>query len=149
MSIFSRWQRCNTVSSLFRSRLAKEFDDRTARFHTSVVEDLRMFNEDIDGTMAHDIMLHEQGIMEEEPLKKILGALQEIKDEWNNGELEIGAEYEDIHEFIEARVIEKIGMEAGGAMHTGRSRNDQVMVDMKMVTKKEMLAIAENVLNLV
>ena len=137
------------MSSLFRSRLAKEFDDRTARFHTSVVEDLRMFNEDIDGTMAHDIMLHEQGIMEEEPLKKILGALQEIKDEWNNGELEIGAEYEDIHEFIEARVIEKIGMEAGGAMHTGRSRNDQVMVDMKMVTKKEMLAIAENVLNLV
>lgn len=137
------------MSSLFRSRLAKEFDDRTARFHTSVVEDLRMFNEDIDGTMAHDIMLHEQGIMEKETLVKILGALQEIKDEWNNGELEIGAEYEDIHEFIEARVIEKIGIEAGGAMHTGRSRNDQVMVDMKMVTKKEMLAIAENVLNLV
>jgi len=137
------------VSSLFRSRLAKEFDDRTARFHTSVVEDLRMFEEDIDGTMAHDIMLKEQGILEEEDLVKILGALQEIKQEWKNGELEIGAEYEDIHEFIEARVIDKIGIEAGGAMHTGRSRNDQVMVDMKMVTKKEMLAIAENVLNLV
>lgn len=137
------------MSNLFRSRLAKEFDDRTARFHTSVVEDLRMFNEDVDGTMAHDIMLHEQGIMDAETLKKILGALQEIKEEWKNGELEIGAEYEDIHPFIEARVIEKIGLEAGGAMHTGRSRNDQVMVDMKMVTKKEMLAIAENVLNLV
>ena len=137
------------MSSLFRSRLAKEFDDRTARFHTSVVEDLRMFEEDIDGTMAHDIMLKEQGILDEEDLVKILGALQEIKEEWKNGELEIGAEYEDIHEFIEARVIEKIGIEAGGAMHTGRSRNDQVMVDMKMVTKKEMLAIAENVLNLV
>ena len=137
------------MSSLFRSRLAKEFDDRTARFHTSVVEDLRMFEEDINGTMAHDIMLKEQGILDEEDLVKILGALQEIKEEWKNGELEIGAEYEDIHEFIEARVIEKIGIEAGGAMHTGRSRNDQVMVDMKMVTKKEMLAIAENVLNLV
>ena len=137
------------MSSLFRSRLAKEFDDRTARFHTSVVEDLRMFEEDIDGTMAHDIMLKEQGILEEEDLVKILGALQEIKTEWKNGELEIGAEYEDIHEYIEARVIEKIGIEAGGAMHTGRSRNDQVMVDMKMVTKKEMLVIAENVLNLV
>jgi len=137
------------LSNLFRSRLAKEFDDRTARFHTSVVEDLRMFNEDIDGTMAHDIMLHEQGIMDKETLKKILLALQEIKEEWSKGELEIGAEYEDIHEFIEAKVIEKIGIEAGGAMHTGRSRNDQVMVDMKMVTRKELLAIAENLLNLI
>ena len=137
------------MSSLFRTRLAKELSDRTARFHTSVIEDLRMFEEDIDGTMAHDIMLHEQGILEEETLKKILTALQEIKSEWKNGDIEIGAEYEDIHEYIEARVIQKIGIEDGGAMHTGRSRNDQVMVDMKMVTKKEMLAIAENVLTLV
>ena len=137
------------MSGLVRGRLAKEFDERTARFHTSVVEDLRMFEEDIDGTMAHDIMLQEQGIMDEETLKKILGALQEIKEEWRRGDLEIGAEYEDVHEFVETRVIEKIGIEAGGAMHTGRSRNDQVMVDMKMVSKKELLAIAENVLNLV
>ena len=137
------------MSSLFRTQLAKEFDDRTARFHTSVVEDLRMFEEDLDGTMAHDIMLQEQGILEEDTLKKILIALQEIKEEWKKGKIEIGAEYEDVHEYIEARVIEKIGIEAGGAMHTGRSRNDQVMVDMKMVTKKEMIAIAENVLNLV
>jgi argininosuccinate lyase len=108
-----------------------------------------MFEEDIDGTMAHDIMLQEQGIMEEETLKKILRALQEIKAEWRKGEIEIGAEYEDIHEYIETRVIEKIGIEAGGAMHTARSRNDQVMVDMKMVSKKELIAIAENVLKLV
>jgi argininosuccinate lyase len=137
------------LSGLVRGRLAKEFDERTARFHTSVVEDLRMFEEDIDGTMAHDIMLQEQGIMEEETLKKILRALQEIKAEWRKGEIEIGAEYEDIHEYIETRVIEKIGIEAGGAMHTARSRNDQVMVDMKMVSKKELIAIAENVLKLV
>ena len=137
------------MSGLVRGRLAKEFDERTARFHTSVVEDLRMFEEDIDGTMAHDIMLQEQGIMEEEDLRKILGALQEIKAEWRKGEIEIGAEYEDIHEYIETRVIEKIGIEAGGAMHTARSRNDQVMVDMKMVSKKELIAIAENVLKLV
>ena len=137
------------MSGLVRGRLAKEFDDRTARFHTSIVEDLRMFNEDIDGTIAHDIMLCEQGIMEEDTLKKIIGALMEIKEEWNNGELTVGVEYEDIHEYIETRVIDKIGIEAGGAMHTGRSRNDQVMVDMKMVSKKEMLAIAENVLGIV
>ncbi|MBN2335086.1 argininosuccinate lyase [Candidatus Bathyarchaeota archaeon] len=134
---------------MFRSRLDKKFDDRTARFHTSVVEDLRMFSEDVDGTMAHDIMLHEQGILEREDLVKILGALQTVKQEWLDGKVEVGAEYEDIHEYIEARVIDKIGIEVGGKMHTGRSRNDQVMVDMKMVTKKELLAVMESVLNLV
>ena len=137
------------MSSLFRSRLAKGFDDRTARFHNSIVEDLRLFAEDIDGTMAHDIMLQEQGIMEKEDLAKILGALQEIKEEWSRGEVEIGAEFEDVHEFIEARVIEKIGIEAAGNLHAGRSRNDQVVLDMKMVTRKETLAIAENTLNLI
>lgn len=137
------------MSSLFRTRLAKEFDDRTARFHTSVVEDLRMFNEDVDGTMAHDIMLHEQGIMEKEDLKKILEALQEVKDAWAKGKVEVGAEYEDIHEYIEARVIEKVGIEAGGMMHAGRSRNDQVVLDVKMVTRKELIEIAEGVLKMV
>ncbi|MCK5670057.1 argininosuccinate lyase, partial [Candidatus Bathyarchaeota archaeon] len=137
------------MSDIFRTRLAKEFDDRVARYHTSTVEDLRMFEEDIDGTMAHDIMLHEQGILEREDLALILGALQEIKEEWKAGKLTIGAEYEDIHPFIEAKVIEKIGIEVGGKLHAGRSRNDQVMVDMKMVSKKEILLIAENVLNLV
>jgi argininosuccinate lyase len=108
-----------------------------------------MFEYDIDGTIAHDIMLHEQGILEKEDLVKIIIALQEIKGEWKNGELVIGPEFEDIHEYIEARVIEKIGIESGGMMHAGRSRNDQVMVDMKMVSKHELIEIAENILNLV
>ncbi len=137
------------MSSLFRTRLAKEFNDRTARFHTSVVEDLRMFEEDIDGTMSHDIMLHEQGILIRDDLVKILGALQEIRKEWKEGKVEIGPEYEDIHEYIEARVIDKVGIEVGGMMHAGRSRNDQVMVDMRMVARKELLETAENILKLV
>jgi argininosuccinate lyase len=137
------------MSSLFRSRLSKEFEKKTARFHTSVVEDIRMFEEDINGTMAHDIMLHEQGIMEKEDLVKILGALQEIKQLWKNGELLIDAEFEDIHEYIETQVLEKIGIKAGGMLHAGRSRNDQVMVDMRMVARIELISIAEHVLNLV
>ena len=137
------------MSNLFRTRLAKEFSDRTARFHTSVAEDLRMAEEDIEGTMAHTIMLHEQGILPRQDLEKILAALQEVKQEWMDGELTVGPEYEDIHEYIEARVIEKIGIETGGKMHTGRSRNDQVMVDMKMVTRRELIDIMENTLNLV
>jgi len=138
----------NNVSSLFRTRLSKQFDDRTAQFHTSVVEDLRMFEYDVNGTEAHNIMLHEQGIIEEEDLSKILNALEEIKKEWKEGKLEIGAEYEDIHEYIEARVIDKIGIEAGGKIHTGRSRNDQVMVDMKMVTRADLLEIGEALIKL-
>ncbi|MBD3207719.1 argininosuccinate lyase [Candidatus Bathyarchaeota archaeon] len=137
------------MSSLFRTRLEKEFDQQTAWFHTSIVEDLRMFEHDIKGTMAHDIMLHEQGIMDKKDLVKILGALQEILDEWKEGTVEISAEYEDIHEYIEDRVIDKIGIEAAGNLHAGRSRNDQVVLDMKMYTRKEMLEIAEKTLNLI
>ncbi|MCW3992536.1 MAG: lyase family protein, partial [Candidatus Bathyarchaeota archaeon] len=136
-------------SSLFRSRLARKFDDRTARFHTSVVEDLRIFEEDIDGTEAHDIMLHEQGVIPLGALKLILKALEEIRGEWHRGEVEVGAEFEDIHEYIEARVIEKIGVEAGGMLHTGRSRNDQVMADVRLRVREELLEAAEKTLGLV
>jgi len=135
--------------SLFRSRLAKEFDDRTARFHTSVAEDLRIFEDDIDGTQAHDIMLHEQGIIPREALKRILGALEEIRAQWRAGEVEIGAEYEDVHEYIETKVVEKVGIEIGGMIHTGRSRNDQVVVDMRLRVREELLAINSQLLELI
>ena len=70
-------------------------------------------------------------------------ALEEIRGEWRRGEVEIGAEFEDIHEYIEARVIEKIGIEAGGMLHTGRSRNDQVMVDVRLRVRDEILEMLE------
>ena len=136
-------------SGLFRSRLSKGFDDRTARFHTSVAEDLRIFEDDIDGTEAHDIMLHEQGIIPLEALKLILSALEEIRGEWRQGEVEIGSEFEDVHEYIEARVIEKVGIQAGGMLHTGRSRNDQVVVDVRLRVREEILEICEKTLGLV
>jgi len=135
--------------SLFRSRLARKFDDRTARFHTSVVEDLRIFEDDIDGTEAHDIMLHEQGIIPLEALRLILSALEEIRGEWRRGEVEVGAEFEDIHEYVETRVIEKIGIESGGMIHTGRSRNDQVVVDIRLRVREDLLEAAGGVLELV
>jgi len=135
--------------SLFRSRLAKEFDDRTARFHTSVVEDMRIFEDDITGTQAHDIMLHDQGIIPLDALRKILGALEDIRAQWRAGEVEIGAEYEDVHEYIETKVVERIGIDVGGMIHTGRSRNDQVVVDMRLRVREELLAINGQLLNLV
>ncbi|MDP6458433.1 MAG: argininosuccinate lyase [Candidatus Bathyarchaeota archaeon] len=135
--------------SLFRSRLAKEFTDRSARFHTSVIEDLRILNDDINGTEAHNIMLYEQGIIPRKALSKILTALEEIRSQWSAGTVEIGAEYEDIHEYIEAKVVEKVGLHVGGMIHTGRSRNDQVVVDMRLRTREELLAINTQLIGLI
>ncbi len=137
------------MSSLFRSRLAKEFDDRTARFHTSVVEDLRIFEDDINGTEAHDIMLNAQGLIPDEDLRKILTAMEEIRAEWLEGKVEIGAKFEDVHEYIEGRVIERVGIEVGGMIHTGRSRNDQVVTDMRLRVREELLAITAQLLELI
>jgi argininosuccinate lyase len=114
-----------------------------------VVEDLRIFEDDIDETEAHDIMLHEQGVIPLESLKLILSALEDLRKEWRRGEAVIGAEYEDIHEYIEARVIEKVGIQAGGMLHTGRSRNDQVAVDIRLRVREEILETCEKILRLV
>jgi argininosuccinate lyase len=135
--------------SLFRSRIAKEFDNKTARFHTSVNEDLRIFEDDVNCTVAHDIMLHEQGIIPAKELKQILTSLEEIRQKWRNGEVTIGHEYEDVHEYIETTVIKQIGIEVGGMIHTGRSRNDQVVTDIKLRLREDILNISEAVLNLV
>lgn len=134
--------------SLYRSRLKAALEEEAARFHTSIYEDLRIFEEDIDGTEAHDIMLHEVGIIPREALRRILQALEELRAEWREGHVEISPEYEDIHEYIESRVIEKVGLEVGGMMHTGRSRNDQVMVDVRMRVRRELLEVAEELLRL-
>jgi argininosuccinate lyase len=138
-----------TQGSLFRSRIAKEFDKKTAEFHTSTNEDLRIFEDDLNCTTAHDIMLHEQGIIPAKELKLILTALNEIRQKWRTGEVTIDAEYEDVHEYIETTVIKQIGIEAGGMIHTGRSRNDQVVTDIKLRLREDVLTLSEATLNLV
>jgi argininosuccinate lyase len=138
-----------TQGSLFRSRLAREFDNKTAAFHTSVNEDLRIFEDDINCTTAHDIMLHEQGIIPAKELRLILAALGDIRQKWRKGEVIIGAEYEDVHEYIETTIIKQIGIEAGGMIHTGRSRNDQVVTDIKLRLREDILNLSEATLTLV
>jgi len=93
-------------------------------------------------------MLHEQGIIPKGALRQILEALEGIRAEWREGKVRIGAEYEDVHEYIEARVIEKVGIGVGGMIHTGRSRNDQVVVDMRLRVREELLETAEQLLEL-
>jgi argininosuccinate lyase len=136
-------------SGVYRARLAKKFDEKTARFVSSIKEDERIFEEDIDGTEAHDIMLCEQGIITQEDLKRILSALERLRVIREAGKIAISPEFEDIHEFIEAHVIKEVGVEIGGKLHTGRSRNDQVAVDLRMKIRSELNEVSEKLLDLV
>jgi len=136
-------------AGLYRGRLSKEKSEKTSRFLSSLEDDMRIFEEDIDGTEAHDIMLHEQGIISREDLTKILCTLERLRSQKRRGEIEIPTDFEDIHEFLEAYVIEEIGIEVGGKLHTGRSRNDQVATDIRMRVRKDLNIISENTIDLI
>ncbi len=137
------------MGSVYRSRLRGEAEEKASRFTTSIVEDQRILEEDIDGTEAHDIMLHEQGIITQQELAKILAALEELRQDAQNGQVTLDPKYEDIHELIEAHVISKVGLEVGGKLHTGRSRNDQVALDIRMNLKTSLNSISGSILSLV
>ena len=136
------------MGSIYRSRLPSKTEEKTLRFITSLKEDEKIFEEDIDGTEAHDIMLHEQGIITEEDLKKILISLEKLREEKNNGQVKFDSAYEDVHELIESYVINEIGIEAGGKLHTGRSRNDQVALDIRMSLRSDLNNLAGLLLTL-
>lgn len=121
---------------LWAGRFSKEADKKTNDFNSSIATDSRMFAEDIDGSIAHAEMLGAKNIISAADCKKIVTGLQAIKAEIISGALAIDADAEDIHTFIEATLTERIG-DAGKRLHTGRSRNDQVALDVKMVIKKE------------
>ncbi|MEM2051169.1 MAG: argininosuccinate lyase, partial [Thermoproteota archaeon] len=104
------------------------------------------FNEDIECTVAHDLMLMEQGYITEEQLKRILEALKRLRDE---GLSQIDLEkYEDVHELIESYVVKQAGIEVGGLVHTARSRNDQVVTAVRLKTRREVLSIMGELLEL-
>ncbi|MBO3802536.1 MAG: argininosuccinate lyase [Candidatus Brockarchaeota archaeon] len=132
------------MKSVYRSRFKRELAGAAASFVSSLPEDRRILDCDILGTMAHDIMLYERGIIGIEDLKAILGALQKIREK---GELE-GEGFEDVHEFLEAKVIEAVGAKTGGKMHTARSRNDQVVTAVRMRARADILGLCRGVLEL-
>jgi len=137
------------MGSVYRSRLGGKPSDETARFISSLPEDARIFEDDLDGTEAHDIMLYEQGLLGQEELVKILGCLEKIRREWAGGRLKLEGEYEDVHELVESYVIKDVGIEVGGKLHSGRSRNDQVATDIRMRLRSELLTISQTILDLV
>ena len=128
------------MAQLWGGRFTKETDQLVYNFNASISFDKKFYRQDMEGSMAHVKMLAKQGILTEDERDQILAGLEGILEDVENGTLEISHAYEDIHSFVEATLIDRIG-EAGKKLHTGRSRNDQVALDMKLYTRDELIAI--------
>ncbi len=128
------------MAQLWGGRFTKETDQLVYNFNASISFDKKFYKQDIAGSRAHVKMLAKQEILTEEERDAILQGLDGIERDVENGTLEITSEYEDIHSFVEANLIQRIG-DAGKKLHTGRSRNDQVALDMKLYTRDELIAI--------
>ena len=124
------------MAQLWGGRFTKETDALVNDFNASLPFDRRFFEQDVRGSKAHVKMLAKQGILAEEDAKAILEGLDSIVRDVRNGALEIGGGYEDIHSFVEAKLTERTG-DAGKKLHTGRSRNDQVALDMRLYIRDE------------
>lgn len=124
------------MMKLWGGRFTKETNQLVHNFNASLSFDQKFYKQDIDGSIAHVNMLAKQGIVTNEERFAILNGLEGIKSDIENGTLEISPEYEDIHSFVEATLIERIG-DTGKKLHTGRSRNDQVALDMKLYIRDE------------
>ena len=128
------------MAQLWGGRFTKETDQLVYNFNASISFDKKFYEQDICGSIAHVTMLAKQGILTEDEKKQIIEGLNGIKQDVENGTLEITDKYEDIHSFVEANLIDRIG-DAGKKLHTGRSRNDQVALDMKLYTRDEILEL--------
>lgn len=125
---------------LWGGRFTKETNQLVHNFNASISFDQKFFKQDIRGSIAHVTMLAKQGILTNEDKETIVNGLNGILNDIENGTLEISATSEDIHSFVEQTLIERVG-EAGKRLHTGRSRNDQVALDMKLYTRDEIVEI--------
>jgi len=128
------------MASLWGGRFEKDMDDIVKKYNASIFFDQRMYNEDIDGSIAHVTMLGKQGIVSNEEKDQIIAGLEEIRKEIAEGKILFTVEDEDIHMGIESRLIDKIG-DMGKKLHTSRSRNDQCQVDIRLYLRKEIYEI--------
>ena len=137
------------TSGIYRSRLKREVAESAAKFMSSITDDERILQEDILGTIAHEIMLHERGVISHSDAREILKALQELLTLRTEDRVEFNTRYEDIHEFVEDYVVRKTGPDVGGKLHTGRSRNDQVALDQRMALRKGLNEVSLKILDLI
>lgn len=124
------------MAQLWGGRFTKETDKLVYNFNASINFDKKFYKQDMEGSIAHVKMLAAVGILTDEERDKIIAGIEGILRDVENGSLEITEEYEDIHSFVEANLIDRIG-DAGKKLHTGRSRNDQVALDMKLYVRDE------------
>ncbi|HAH79126.1 MAG TPA: argininosuccinate lyase, partial [Ruminococcaceae bacterium] len=128
------------MAQLWGGRFTKETDRLAYRFNASIRFDRRLLKQDIEGSRAHVRMLAKQKILTEQERDEILGGLDGILADVQSGKLKITEEYEDVHSFVEANLTARVG-QAGKKLHTGRSRNDQVALDMKLYVRDEIGAV--------
>jgi len=133
---------------LWGGRFQKETAGEAASFLNSIAFDCRLYREDIQGSIAHARMLGRQGIITPEETQLIIGGLQEILEELESGRLSFDPAAEDVHSFIEAELVKKIG-EVGKKLHTARSRNDQVATSFRLYLRKEIQLLGDLILQLV
>ena len=136
------------MAQLWGGRFTKETDNLVYNFNASISFDKKFYRQDMEGSMAHVKMLAAVGILTEKERDDILRGIEGILADVESGALDISDEYEDIHSFVEATLIDRIG-DTGKKLHTGRSRNDQVALDMKLYTRDELLSIRDELLALI
>ena len=130
------------MASLWGGRFEKEMDELVKAFNASIGFDKRLYNEDIDGSVAHVTMLAEQGIVSAQDKEQIVRGLENIRERIARGEEVFTVDDEDIHMAVESRLIADIG-EAGKRLHSARSRNDQSQTDLRLYVKREIPAMIE------
>ena len=133
---------------LWTGRFHKELSKTTNDFNSSISFDSRMFKEDIMGSIAHATMLGECGIIDKDQASIICQGLEQIEKDIENGDLVIDMDAEDIHTFIEGELTKRLG-DAGKRLHTARSRNDQVALDVKLYLRNqinELIALVKGLL---
>lgn len=136
------------MEKLWTGRFKKRLDDKANDFNTSLPFDMRMYRQDIEGSIAHATMLAEQDIISKDDGKLIIKELENILCEIENGSLTIEGEFEDIHSFVESTLTLRIG-DAGKRLHTARSRNDQVALDLRLNLRNECVEIENLIKNLI
>ena len=133
---------------LWKGRFQKEADPKTNDFNSSISIDSRMYHEDIQGSIAHATMLGECGIIDKSESEKIIAGLKAIRADLDSGALTIDPDAEDIHTFVEGELTARIG-DAGKRLHTARSRNDQVALDVRLTLRKDVAALQAQLKDLV
>ena len=136
------------MPQLWKGRFKKELAKETNDFNSSISFDSRMFEEDIKGSIAHATMLGATGIIDKSESEKIVAGLSEILADIKSGKLDIDMSAEDIHTFVEGELTARLG-QTGKRLHTARSRNDQVALDIRLTLRKEIDEISEKIKDLV